>query len=337
MALAGAGYFARFHYDGWARIPEAAVVANCDLDVAKAQAAARQFNVQSTFTSVEDMLDMVQPQLFDIATPPSTHAAFVRAAADRKIATICQKAFCTSFEEARATVAYAAERGSLLVVHDNFRFQPWYRMAKSILNSGDLGDIYQVSFRLRPGDGQGPKAYLNRQPYFQKMPRFLVRETGIHFIDTFRFLFGEVAGVMARLRRINPAISGEDAGVVLFDFTSGVRGLFDGNRLADHVAKDHRWTMGEMLIEGSEATLRLDGYGRLFLREHGENAEAPVKFDIPNIGFAGDSVRALQAHVIEHMVRKSPVENRGLEYLRNLVVEEAIYRSHADGRYVSFL
>lgn len=337
MAVAGAGYFARFHYDGWARIPEAAVVANVDVDADKAQSAARQFNVQSTFTSAEDMLDMVQPRLFDIATPPASHAALVRAAADRKIAVICQKAFCTSFEEARATVAYAAERGSLLVIHENFRFQPWYRTTKSILNSGNLGDVYQVSFRLRPGDGQGPKAYLDRQPYFQKMPRFLVRETGIHFIDTFRFLFGEVAGVMARLRRINPAIAGEDAGIILFDFVSGARGLFDGNRLADHAAQDRRWTMGEMLIEGSESSLRLDGHGRLFLREHGEIAETPMKFEVPNVGFAGDSVRALQAHVIDHMLRKAPVENRGLEYLRNLVVEEAIYRSHADGRYVSFI
>ena len=35
-----------------------------------------------------------------------------------------------------------------------------------------------------PGDGQGPDAYLARQPYFQAMERFLVHETAIHLIDT---------------------------------------------------------------------------------------------------------------------------------------------------------
>ena len=52
----------------------------------------------------------------------------------------------------------------------------------------------RVAFRLRPGDGQGPRAYLDRQPYFQTMPRLLVVETAIHWIDTFRFLMGEVDG-----------------------------------------------------------------------------------------------------------------------------------------------
>ena len=67
------------------------------------------------------------------------------------------------------------------------------------------------------GDGWGDNAYLDRQPYFQTMPRLLVVETAIHWIDTFRFLFGEVDAVYARLRRINPAIAGEDAGLICFD------------------------------------------------------------------------------------------------------------------------
>ena len=60
----------------------------------------------------------------------------------------------------------------------------------------------------------------------------------IHWIDTFRFLMGEVAAVTARLRRINPAIAGEDAGIIVFEFAGGATGLFDGNRLNDHVADE---------------------------------------------------------------------------------------------------
>ena len=54
-----------------------------------------------------------------------------------------------------------------LVVHENFRFQPWYREAKRLVDAGMLGALHAVAFRLRPGDGQGPRAYLDRQPYFQ--------------------------------------------------------------------------------------------------------------------------------------------------------------------------
>jgi predicted dehydrogenase len=125
--------------------------------------------------------------------------------------------------------------------------------ARRIIEQGALGQMYQVTFRLRPGDGKGPDAYLERQPYFQTMEKFLVHETAIHLIDVFRFLLAEEpSAVYAALRRLNPAIAGEDAGMMLFDFPSGARAVFDGNRLADHKAENRRLTMGEMVIEGSE-------------------------------------------------------------------------------------
>ena len=96
------------------------------------------------------------------------------------------------------------------------------------------------------------------------MERFLIHETAIHFIDVFRFLFGDIKSVFATLSKLNKNITGEDAGMVFIDFKSGVKGLFDGNRLSDHIAKDRRLTIGEMLIEGSKGTIRLNGDGEIF-------------------------------------------------------------------------
>jgi predicted dehydrogenase len=50
------------------------------------------------------------------------------------------------------------------------------------------------------------------------MKRFLIHETGIHLIDVFRFLLGEVRSVYADLTKLNPVIAGEDSGTVLFNF-----------------------------------------------------------------------------------------------------------------------
>ena len=68
-------------------------------------------------------------------------------------------------------------------------------------------------------------------------------------------------------RRLNPSIAGEDAGIILFDFAAGPRGVFDGNRLADHAAENRRLTMGELLIEGEGGTLALNGDGGISLRD----------------------------------------------------------------------
>jgi D-apiose dehydrogenase len=332
LATVGTGYFSRFHYDAWARIPEVAVVGVCNRTLESASEVAGRFPEAKAFASFEDMLETTRPDLIDIITPPETHFAYVTAAARRGIPAICQKAFCRNIVEAREAGRIVASSPAPVIVHENFRFQPWHRMARRLIDDGTLGDLYQVSFRLRPGDGQGPRAYLDRQPYFQSMERFLIHETAIHLVDTFRYFFGEVAAVYAALRKLNPVIAGEDSGLVIFDFTNGPQGVFDGNRLADHAADNRRRTMGEMMIEGSKATLRLDGSGHLFLRKHGENTETQIQFSWRDDAFGGDCVYLLQRHMIDHLTKATPLENRVEDYLPNLAIEAAIYRSAATGQ-----
>jgi predicted dehydrogenase len=166
------------------------------------------------------------------------------------------------------------------------------------------------------------------------MPRFLMRETGIHLIDVFRYLLGEVDQVMASLVRLNPHIDGEDAGVVLFKFASGARGVFDGNRLVDHVADNRRLTMGDMLVEGERGVIRLDGDGRVWLRPQASNDEQLIKVDWENSGFAGDSVYRYQAHVLAHLKDGKPLTNAAADYLRNMQLVEAVYRSDELGTWV---
>ncbi|SFR46207.1 Gfo/Idh/MocA family protein [Litoreibacter janthinus] len=323
VACLGAGYFAQFHYDAWRRIDGVDLVGACDRDPSKADATGA-----TAFSDLGAMLDTAKPDILDIITPPSSHAeAIARAVKAGVKAIICQKPFCTSLEEARTSTRLTASAGIPLIIHENFRFQPWYRAAKEVLDQGRIGTPHQLTFRLRTGDGQGPQAYLDRQPYFQTMPRLLVHETGVHWVDTFRYLFGRPTAVYADLRRLNPAISGEDAGHILFDFHGGRRALFDGNRLLDHAAQNQRTTLGEGLFEGTEGTLTLTGDGGLHLRRFGaidaETVLAPKKW----AGFGGDCVFALQKHVVDALQLGTPFENEAADYLFVLEVEAAIYRS----------
>ena len=332
VAVVGTGYFSQFHFDAWRRLPGARLVAVCSREPASLVAAAARHLIPRQFAEVGQMLDAVEPDLVDIVTPPTAHLALLSAAAERGIDAICQKPLGGDLATARAMVRRAEEAGITLVVHENFRFMPWYREAKRLIEAGAFGRLLNIGFRLRPGDGQGPRAYLDRQPYFQEMPRFLIHETGIHLIDVFRYLCGEVAGVCAHLRRLNPALRGEDAGYVLFDFASGAAGVFDGNRLTGFAAADPRLTMGEMWLEGAAATLRLDGDGRLFLKPH-QQPEREHDYAWQNQGFGGDCVLALQRHVLAHLQNGAPLENTGRAYLTNLEIEDAIYRSAASGRW----
>lgn len=326
-AIVGAGYFSQFHVDAWARIPEVAIVGVCDDDPEKARRTADFLPGVKCYPDVSAMLEAERPDFLDIITPPDSHLRICREATIRGIPIICQKPLAPTLEEARALVEDAKVRGVRLMVHENFRFQPWYRAAKHVIDSGLIGSrLHGLTFRSRPGDGSGPDAYLQRQPYFRTMPRLLVHETGVHFIDTFRYLAGEVGRVFALLRRLNPVIAGEDSGILLFEFESGAVGIWDANRWNESTAEDPRYTFGEFLLEGDGGSLRLDHDGGLFLKPMG-GPEKPYLYSHERKGFGGDCVYHAQRHFIDHLRTGQPFETEGAAYLRNLEIEEAFYES----------
>ena len=132
VAGIGGGYFSRFHLEGWKGIEDVDLVAWCDVDAAKAAAVAERFGTRS-YTDAATMLDETSPHLVDIVTPPPTHRALVALTAARSIPTICQKALAPTYDEAVAIVELADSAGIPFVVHENFRWQPWYREARRLI------------------------------------------------------------------------------------------------------------------------------------------------------------------------------------------------------------
>lgn len=333
IVMVGAGYWSQFQVEGW-RDAGAPLVALCNRHLQAAEALAQRYGVPRCHSDVAQMLDAEQPTLVDVCLPPAAQEPAVRAAIERGIPTICQKPFGIDLNQAEAMTALAEAAGVPLVIHENFRFAPWFREMRRCIDAGFFGRIHSVAFRLRPGDGQGPQAYLDRQPYFQQMPEFLVRETAVHFIDTFRFLMGEVRAVTARLRRLNPVIAGEDAGLLIFEHDDDRCALFDGNRLNSHPAANPRRTMGEMWLEGERGVMRLDGEARLWWQPH-QGTEAQHAYDDgARRGAFGGASTALQAHVLAHLRHGAALENSARHYLTNLHVQAATYHSHASGRRV---
>ena len=328
-----AGYFSQFHYDAWGRVAGAALVALCDTSRERAEDAARRFAVGRVYTDVAAMLETERPDFIDIITPPATHRQICRLAGEHCVNVLCQKPLAPTFEDAEALVDAAEHAGIRLMVHDNFRFQPWHRELRRLLDSDTIGPVHAVACRTRMGDGWGPGAYLDRQPYFRTMPKLLVFETGVHFVDVFRYLAGEIRQVYAALRRHNPAIVGEDAGVMLFEFHNGATGVWDASRYNESLVADPRYTFGEFLVEGPAGSLRVDEQGRLLVHTLGDMPREHT-YVHERRGFAGDCCyRAIQ-HFVDRLHDGAAFETPGRDYLRTLAVQEALYRSAATGQVV---
>ena len=345
VAVIGLGYFSQFHLNAWQNIDGCRITAVCDSNESTLNTVAADIDAQAskhtvkTYTNAVTLLNEQHADIVDLVVPPPAHANLIRAALKPGRLIICQKPFCVSYDEARRICDEATAADTTVIIHENFRFQPWYRQIKHCVDTGLLGSLYQCRFALRPGDGQGADAYLARQPVFQTMPRLLIHETGVHFIDLFRWLLGPVTSVYADLRRLNPVIRGEDDGLLILQHANGVRSVFDGNRLVDHVASNTRLTMGELTVEGEKGVITLNGEGQIMFRALGAQTtetiaiEWPVSQDV----FGGGCVEWLIQHAVNAYRSQQPYENTAEDYLDVVRATEAAYESARQARRIDLV
>ncbi|MGJ8726037.1 MAG: Gfo/Idh/MocA family protein [Roseibacillus sp.] len=331
--IVGAGYFARFQYQSWKDIPEVNVVANCNRTLAKAEEMAAEYEIPSSYSAsdFEKMLIEQKPDFVDIITPPQTHLEFCRIAFQHGVHIICQKPLAPTWEETQELIELAHQFPDVrFMVHENWRWQPWYREIKSILKAGTLGDFHHLHFQCRMGDGWGDDAYLARQPFFREYERLFIFETGVHFLDTFRYLFGEVSSLYATTAQRNPVIKGEDSALIVCHFEAGGSAVLDANRYgeADASIENPRYTFGRLRLDGSKGHLTLNESGEIKIQLLGEEATIHP-YQPSSEGFAGNCVHATQQHFVKRFLAEAPFESEADDYLRSVRLVELAYQSAA--------
>ena len=329
----GAGYFAPFQYEAWTRIPEVEIAAIYNRTEDRARAMMAQYGIPRYYADWREMLAAERPDFVDIITPPDTHAEICAYAAQLGVHIICQKPLAPTLATSQRIVDNAAAAGVRFMVHENFRWQPWYRAIKQVQRDGTIGAFTHVNFLMRMGDGWGDDAYLARQPFFREYPRLLIYETGVHFIDTFRFLLGEVTSVVAHVRRMNQVIRGEDTAQVLLALEGGASAIWDANRYNETEAETPRYTFGQLRIDATQGQLTMDAESTIRVKRLGEPG-GELLYERERKNFAGDCVYALQRHFVDCMRSGAEFESSGTDYLRTVRVVEAAYESATTGQVV---
>jgi predicted dehydrogenase len=311
--IIGCGFFAERHIEAWRRIPEVEIVAAADPRLDRAKIFANR-----AYGSAEEMLDRERLDFVDIVTRVDTHLPLLRLAMHRKIPVICQKPIAPDWGTAVEIVEAAETAGVRLMVHENWRWQAWYRVAQQMIARGDIGALIGYGFRTRTRDGMGEAPY-PKQPYFRQLRRLLIDEALVHHIDTARFLFGEIESVYAQASRRNPHVVAEDQAILLLTHGTAVHGWIDGHRFLDPDPDGP--AMGDAFFEGERGVISIPATGDVY-----RNGVLAWKNDV-TVGYRGDSVRATQAHFIACLTDGKAFESGGREYLRTFAAVEAAYRS----------
>ncbi|AMM25179.1 Gfo/Idh/MocA family protein [Variovorax sp. PAMC 28711] len=321
IGLVGAGWVTAHHLAGWRALEaRATVVAIADPNRDHAQARAREHGIGQVFESAEAMFDAMRLDAVDVAAPREFHAAIVREAARRGLAVLCQKPLAPTLAEARALADEVAPQCRLMV-HENWRFRPYYRDLAAWLGEGRIGDVVQASMTLLTSgllpDATGRLPALERQPFIASLDRALVMEILIHHIDTLRYLLGELTLVHARLGHASPAMRGEDRAFLSFETASQAPVALLAN-LSVHgrpAAQADRLT-----LVGTTGTIELEGDT---LRCFGARP-AELRYDMPACYLA--SYAATISHFVDCVQSGRGFETEPADNLRTLALVEAAYQ-----------
>lgn len=331
VAMVGAGFVAPIHAAGWQALEDVALSAISSRTRAKTAAVARDFDIPAVYDTVPEMLDAAKPNVLDICAATDTHLDFITMAAERGTDVICQKPIAEDIRTAQRIAAVAANAGIRLMVHENFRFRPWYREIRRQLDSGVIGrPFYCRSDGRMPGtvtthDHPETPWSLQRQPFFAGLGRFLILESVIHQIDVCRYLFGDIHRVYARSRRISPHVTGEDVASIMLDF-DGLHAIVERS-YASRGQPAPPLITEIMVIEGENGALFLERDGRIRIEVDTPDQRETLRPDMDLTDAYPRSYAAAIRHFVDCYRQGLPFETDITDNLKTLAVTLAAYDS----------
>jgi scyllo-inositol 2-dehydrogenase (NADP+) len=172
--------------------------------------------------SLEELLAIKEIRLVVIATPNDTHYPFARQclAAGRDV--VVDKPFTTTLEEAISLVQFAKDKGRLLTVYQNRRYDSDFQAIRQLVEAGTLGRIvrFETSYdRYRPQ--LKPGAWRETQ----RPGSGILFDIAPHLLDHAMVLFGLPQAVTADVRIERENAAADDAFDIMLHYSNGLRAV----------------------------------------------------------------------------------------------------------------
>ncbi len=335
-AIIGCGFVSRHHLEGWLRVPDVTLVALCDRDPIRLEQAAAFWPRSERFTDARRLFEDCAVDFVEICTGPESHRELAELAAQRGVHVLCQKPAAPDHAGFSAMIDACERAGVRLMIHENWRFRPWYRAFRDEVRVGTIGQPVRLRIAHRDTRALRPDGY-DAQPYLAQMTRLILTDMGCHLIDTSRCVFGEIASLSATLGRFGVRSRGEDVATISLRFANGALGLLEFSWCAppDPARSRLEWALNDTAVEGTDGALWLQTDGSLrFVGLDGRTEVRPVALPPDPEVYLGGYV-ATQTHFIDGLIRGYEHETRGSDNLKTMEAVWAAYRSAEEGRVIT--
>jgi predicted dehydrogenase len=251
MGKAHANAYRKLAYMTWPPPLRPQLVAIAGRNEEAVAEAARRYGFAEHVTDWRALVTDDRVQLFDNSGPNSLHAEPTIAAAEAGKHVICEKPLGRDAAESHETWQRVAATGVKHMCAFNYRFVPGVRLAREMIEAGELGELRHFRGAYLQEWGATDAALWR----FDKSlaGSGALGDLGAHVVDLARYLVGEIAAVSAQTATFQPGRDVDDAVEATVAFESGAVGTIEATRFATGRKNAFRWE-----INGSRGSIAFD-------------------------------------------------------------------------------
>ena len=332
VGLIGCGVISSVHFEALKRVPNAKLIATCDIVEQRARDSAEEYGAEAYYTDMDDLLARDDIDYVHITTPSSHHHLASIAASRAGKHSFVTKPMDVTLANIDAMIAAACEADVVLAAVHQFRTYGSYGALRTAIEQGRLGTLHY---------GNAFVPWWREQSYYtdrwQGTWEFdgggALMNQSVHWVDLLLWMMGEVESVGGYAATMAHDMETEDIGSAAIQFKSGAQGVLQGTtctykglptRLSVHGSK------GNVIIEADRIT-HWDVEGEPSLAEPGVLEETSAAD--PRAGL-GDAVGA---HALQIEAFLAAIEGRGepvvppAEARRAVEFNLAVYQSQRTG------
>ena len=251
MGKAHANGFRTLSYMAWPPPLLPRLVAIAGRDEAAVTEAARRYGFERAVTDWRAIVEDPEIGLFDNGGPNDLHAEPTIAAAEAGKHVICEKPLGRDASESYEIWKRVAQTGVVHMCAFNYRFVPAVRLARQMVEAGELGEIHHFRGRyLQEWGATSDEAWRFEK---DRAGSGALGDLGTHVVDLARYLVGEIDTVAALTATFQPGRQVDDAFEAAVRFESGAVGTIEATRFATGRKNAFAWE-----INGSKGSLAFD-------------------------------------------------------------------------------
>jgi predicted dehydrogenase len=265
MGKAHANGYRKLAYMAWPPPLTPRLVSIAGRDEAAVSEAARRYGFERHVTDWRALVSDPEVQLLDNGGPNNLHAEPTIAAAEAGKHVFCEKPLGRTADESLEMWRRVAATGVQHMAAFNYRFVPAVRLARQLLEAGELGDV--LHFRGRYLQEWGTTTADAWRFHKDEAGSGALGDLGAHVIDLARYLVGEIASVSASTRTFMEGREVDDAFEAVVEFDGGAVGTIEASRFAAGRKNALSWE-----INGTKGSLAFD-LERLNELQHSEGGK----------------------------------------------------------------